>query len=91
MLLSQLNLGFVAFFAAELALNAFARWYHPFVANPWNLFDATIVIMYIALIAVPNDSDSLLTSLQAAGVLRILGRVRVLRKVFAPRHAFAVV
>lgn len=78
---SKFNLFFAFFFAAELAINAFARWFHLFASNPWNWFDSFFVAMALALTHAPDKSESLLTSLQAVGVLRVLGRVPMLRKV----------
>lgn len=80
-LLGRLNLFFALFFAAELAINAFARWYRRFAGNPWNWFDALFVAMAIGLNMTTSESEDLLTSLQAIGVLRMLGRVPRLRKV----------
>ncbi len=81
--LERLDLLFVAAFALDLAVNAFAHWYRPFIASPWNIFDAVAVAVSVALAAVPGRSASLAASLQAVRVLRVIGRVPPLRAIAA--------
>jgi hypothetical protein len=82
-LLDRLDLFFVNAFALDLAVNAFANWYRPFVSNPWNFFDALVVAISLSLAMAPDQSHSLATSLQAVRVLRVVGRISPLRNIVA--------
>mmetsp|Transcript_52853 Transcript_52853/g.139104 ORF Transcript_52853/g.139104 Transcript_52853/m.139104 type:complete len:648 (+) Transcript_52853:92-2035(+) len=77
----RLNIAFVLFFLAELAINAFANWYVPFVSNPWNLFDALVIMSSLLLALIPGQSVGLKTSLQAGRVLRILGKIEIFKTI----------
>mmetsp|Transcript_60655 Transcript_60655/g.161979 ORF Transcript_60655/g.161979 Transcript_60655/m.161979 type:complete len:202 (+) Transcript_60655:397-1002(+) len=80
-LADRLNIGFVLVFMVELVVNAIANWYTPFVSDPWNLFDAFVIVSSLFLAVIPGQSVGLKTSLQAGRVIRILGKVDILRQV----------
>ena len=80
-LLDDLNTFFVYFFTAELALNAFAHWIHPFVEDWWNLLDTVIILSSLLSSVIPGQPASLVEILQAVRVLRLLGRIDGLRRV----------
>mmetsp|Transcript_49787 Transcript_49787/g.130995 ORF Transcript_49787/g.130995 Transcript_49787/m.130995 type:complete len:431 (+) Transcript_49787:34-1326(+) len=82
-LTNQLDLFFVSFFLSELVLNVCANWYTPFISNRWNFFDSFIIVASFILALVPGQSPELRTGLQAIRVLRVLGKIPMLRKVIS--------
>ena len=80
--LDRLDTAFVFIFAAELAVNLFARWFWPFIRNRWCMFDLVIVsvsLISLAPLALPFD---LLLLFRCCRVLRVLGRFKSVRSIF---------
>jgi hypothetical protein len=76
-----LNLLFTAIFTVELAINALAHWFWPFVTDVWSQIDSFVVIMSIIPLFVPNQNTGIVRILRAFRILRLFRRVPSLRKI----------
>jgi hypothetical protein len=81
--LSQLDLVFVLFFTAELAVNLYAHWLRPFLRNPWSIFDLLIVGLSLVGLAPIGLPLSLLLLFRCARVLRVFGRFKAASGIFS--------
>ena len=75
------NDAFTAVFTAELLVNLFAHWLRPFLANPWSLLDAFIVLMSLVALGDANIPVTVLRLMRAFRVVRLFGRLYALRKI----------
>jgi hypothetical protein len=80
-LLENLNLLFTIVFTVELAINAFAHWFRPFVTDIWSQVDAFVVAMSILPLLVPDQNTGIVRILRAFRILRLFRRVPSLRKI----------
>ena len=80
-LLNRFNSAFVCLFTVELAINAFANWFWPFVQDFWNSLDASLILLSVASALAPDQSPALASVLRAVRVIRVIGKIRALRKV----------
>jgi hypothetical protein len=81
--LDQLNLFFTLLFTAELAVNAFSHWFHPFIQNSWSILDTFIVAMSLMSLIVTNQPTGIVRILRALRVIRLFGRVASLKKIIS--------
>jgi hypothetical protein len=65
---AALELAFAAVFAAELALNLAAHFLWPFLCDPWNVFDACVVVT--SLVSLGADSTPAVSPLRLVRTLR---------------------
>ena len=80
-LLDVFNLLFTVVFTVELAINAFANWFRPFVTDVWSQLDAFVVAMSIVPLLVPNQSTGIVRILRAFRIVRLFRRVPSLRRI----------
>ncbi len=80
-LLDYLNLLFTVLFTVELAINALAHWFRPFITDVWSQLDAFVVAMSIVPLLVPNQNTGIVRILRAFRILRLFRRVPSLRKI----------
>jgi hypothetical protein len=80
-LLDYLNLLFTAIFTIELAINALAHWFRPFVTDVWSQVDAFVVVMSIVSLLIPAQNTGIVRILRAFRILRLFRRVPSLRKI----------
>ena len=79
--LEALDIFFTVIFTVELATNAFAHWFHPFVRNGWNAFDCIVVTLSLVALGPLNFPMNVLRSLRAFRVVRLFGRMGALRDI----------
>ena len=84
------NDAFTAVFTAELLVNLFAHWLRPFLANPWSLLDAFIVLMSLVALGHANIPVTVLRLMRAFRVVRLFGRLHALRKIITALSASIV-
>ncbi len=80
-ILDNLNLLFTAVFTVELAINAFAHWFWPFLTDVWSQVDVFVVAMSIVPLPVPEQNTGVVRILRAFRILRLFRRVPSLRKI----------
>ena len=68
-------------FTAELAINALAHWFRPFVTDVWSQLDAFVVAMSILPLLVPEQNTGIVRILRAFRIVRLFRRVPSLRKI----------
>jgi hypothetical protein len=79
--LDYLNLFFTVVFTVELAVNAFAYWFKPFISDMWSQLDAFVVAMSILPLLVPDQNTGIVRILRAFRIMRLFRRVPSLRKI----------
>jgi hypothetical protein len=80
-LLDYLNHFFTVIFTLELAMNAFAHWFRPFMTDVWSQLDAFVVAMSILPLLVPEQNTGIVRILRAFRIVRLFRRVPSLRKI----------
>ncbi len=80
-LLDKFNLLFTVIFTIELAINALAHWFRPFITDMWSQLDAFVVALSILPFLVPEQNTGIVRILRAFRVLRLFRRVPSLRKI----------
>jgi hypothetical protein len=80
-LLDYLNLLFTVIFTIELAINALAHWFRPFISDMWSQLDAFVVALSILPFLVPDQNTGIVRILRAFRILRLFRRVPSLRKI----------
>ena len=80
-LLDNLNLLFTVVFTVELAINAFANWFRPFITDVWSQLDAFVVALSILPFLVPDQNTGIVRILRAFRIVRLFRRVPSLRKI----------
>ncbi len=80
-LLDYFNLFFTVIFTVELAINALAHWFRPFITDMWSQLDALVVALSILPFLVPDQNTGIVRILRAFRVLRLFRRVPSLRKI----------
>jgi hypothetical protein len=80
-LLEYLNIVFTVIFTVELAINAFAHWFRPFITDMWSQLDALVVALSILPLLVPDQNTGIVRILRAFRILRLFRRVPSLRKI----------
>ena len=78
-----MNLTFTAVFIVELAINAFAHWFWPFVTDGWSQVDAFVVVMSIVPMLIQEQKTGIVRILRAFRILRLFRRVPSLRKIIS--------
>jgi voltage-gated sodium channel len=79
--LEALDTFFTIIFTVELAINAFAHWFHPFITDGWNVFDCIVVTLSLVALGPLNIPMNVLRSLRAFRVVRLFGRMGALRDI----------
>ncbi len=74
-----LNIFFLGVFVIELLINVVANWWRRFMRSPWNLLDVAMVVS--GVLSTFSLHLVVLRLLRIARVLRIFGKVRVLREI----------
>jgi hypothetical protein len=80
-LLDYLNHFFTVIFTLELAINALAHWFRPFITDMWSQLDAFVVAMSILPLLVPEQNTGIVRILRAFRIVRLFRRVPSLRKI----------
>ena len=76
-----MNHFFTVIFTVELAINALAHWFWPFITDMWTQLDAFVVIMSILPLLVPEQDTGIVRILRAFRIVRLFRRVPSLRKI----------
>jgi hypothetical protein len=76
-----LNIFFLGVFVIELLMNLAANWWRRFLRSPWNILDVAMVTS--GLLSTLSLHLVVLRLLRIARVLRIFGKVRVLREIIS--------
>ncbi len=76
-----LNIFFLNVFVIELLVNIAANWWRRFLRSPWNLLDVAMVTS--GVLSTFSLHMVVLRLLRIARVLRIFGKVRVLREIIS--------
>ena len=79
--LELLDTFFTIIFTVELAINAFAHWFRPFVSDGWNAFDCIVVSLSLVALGPMSMPINVLRSLRAFRVVRLFGRMGTLRDI----------
>ena len=79
--LEKLDEFFTIIFAFELAINAFAHWFRPFISDGWNIFDFFVVSMSLIALGPVKMPVNVIRSLRAFRVLRLFGRLKGLKNI----------
>ena len=58
-LLDYFNLLFTVIFTVELAINALAHWFRPFITDVWSQLDAFVVALSILPYLVPDQNTGI--------------------------------
>jgi hypothetical protein len=74
-----LNIFFLGVFVIELLINMVANWWRRFFTSPWNLLDVAMVMS--GILSTMSLHLVVLRLLRIARILRIFGKVRVLREI----------
>ncbi len=82
-MMDKLNLFFTAYFAVELAINAYAHWFALFAYNGWNHLDVFIVVMSLVDLGPMDIPNWFVQLIRAFRVIRLFGRIRALKKMIA--------
>jgi voltage-gated sodium channel len=77
----SLNILFLGVFVIELLMNIAANWWRRFLRSPWNLLDVAMVTS--GVLSTFSLHMVVLRLLRIARVLRIFGKVRVLREIIS--------
>jgi hypothetical protein len=80
-LFDTVNNIFTVIFTVELAINALAHWFRPFVTDVWSQLDAFVVAMSILPLLVPQQNTGIVRILRAFRIVRLFRRVPSLRKI----------
>jgi voltage-gated sodium channel len=89
-LISRLDRFFTFIFAAELLMNMFANWFHPFVSNRWNFFDVIVIVLSLIALALADLPINVLRLVRAFRVFRLFGRMQALKNILASLSASIV-
>jgi voltage-gated sodium channel len=81
--LELVDLIFTVIFTVELAINAFAHWFRPFVRDPWNHFDFCVVLLSLLALGSFPLPINVLRSVRALRVIRLFGRMGALRDIIS--------
>jgi hypothetical protein len=79
--LDYVNNFFTVVFTIELAINALAHWFRPFITDVWSQLDAFVVAMSILPLLVPEQNTGIVRILRAFRIVRLFRRVPSLRKI----------
>ncbi len=79
--LEALDTAFTVIFAVELAVNAFAHWFKPFISDGWNIFDFIVVALSLVALGPVNVPVNIVRSLRAFRVIRLFGRLKGLKNI----------
>jgi hypothetical protein len=82
-MMDKLNLFFTAYFALELAVNAYAHWFALFAYNGWNHLDVFIVVMSLVDLGPMDIPNWFVQLMRAFRVIRLFGRIHALKKMIA--------
>lgn len=79
-----LDIVFTCIFVVELSVNLFATLVWEFLADPWNYFDALVVLISIMSLAAPNiPGGATLKLARTFRVFRLFKRIRSMRRIMA--------
>jgi hypothetical protein len=81
--LEDLDTFFTIIFAVELAINAYAHWFRPFVSDGWNAFDVLVVSLSLVALGPISMPVNVLRSMRAFRVVRLFGRMGALRDIIS--------
>jgi hypothetical protein len=79
--LEALESAFTIIFAVELAINAFAHWFKPFISDGWNIFDLIVVTFSLVALGPVKVPVNVTRSLRAFSVTRLFGRLKGLKNI----------
>ena len=85
--LERADAAFTIVFALELAVNAYAHWLRPFLADGWNLFDCVVVLLSLIALGPISVPVNVVRSLRAFRVVRLFGRMGALRDIISSLYA----
>ncbi len=81
--LERIDTFFTAIFTVELAINAYAHWFRPFMLDGWNMFDSIVVSLSLVALGPIDMPINVLRSLRAFRVVRLFGRMGALRDIIS--------